>query len=359
MAKRRDKNRSPVETMPGGMEAVKHASKDELDSLAKRIGQKAEQLNISAQEYLADKFAISTTESHEWTLKSHKKVVLTKAHIPFERLADDTYVNEQLNGRDQSGLTPESLKEIRRTIKMQQFFPAIGYIDEAGKINTLDGSRRRKACLLEQVGLDYLIADEAISHEDAKQLARDIQTAKEHNLRELGIELLLLKESGLEQKEIAKQKGLSAAKVTRALQAASVPSAMIAVFPDYSLLSHPEYRLLLNISKDLESKSLPLSGLVEEVFNEREKLDLSLSNEEIKEALLKLFTDFSKSMLSKPKLKKAVVTELAQFNKANQFARKKVKDDTFSYEFRRMNKEVQLALDEAIAEVLAQHQEQF
>jgi hypothetical protein len=32
----------------------------------------------------------------------------------------------ETNGRDQAGLTPDSLRDIIRTIKLQQFFPAIG-----------------------------------------------------------------------------------------------------------------------------------------------------------------------------------------------------------------------------------------
>ncbi|WAH61957.1 hypothetical protein LZ023_36090 (plasmid) [Pseudomonas silvicola] len=68
-----------------------------------------------------------------------------------------------------------------------------------------------------------LVTDVAITADEARRLAQDIQTAREHNLREVGMRLLSLKESGLSQKEIAQSEGLSQAKVTRALQAASVP----------------------------------------------------------------------------------------------------------------------------------------
>lgn len=60
---------------------------------------------------------------------------------------------------------------------------------------------------------------------------KDIQTAKEHNIREIGLRLLSLKESGLNQKEIAEQEGLSQAKVTRAVQAATVPQELIDLPP--------------------------------------------------------------------------------------------------------------------------------
>ncbi len=67
-----------------------------------------------------------------------------------------------------------------------------------------------------------MVTSDKLTAEEARQLAKDIQTAKEHNIREIGLRLLSLKESGLNQKEIAEQEGLSQAKVTRAIQAATV-----------------------------------------------------------------------------------------------------------------------------------------
>ncbi|SUI05122.1 plasmid partition protein B [Salmonella enterica subsp. enterica] len=60
-----------------------------------------------------------------------------------------------------------------------------------------------------------MVTDENLSADEARQLAKDIQTAKEHNLREIGLRLIALKESGFNQKEIAELEGLSQAKVTR------------------------------------------------------------------------------------------------------------------------------------------------
>ena len=112
----------------------------------------------------------------------------------------------ETNGRDQSGLTPESLRDIIRTIKLQQFFPAIG-VKRGDRIEILDGSRRRAAALHCKTGLDVLVTDVAISAEEARRLAQDIQTAREHNLREVGMRLLSLKDSGLSQKRLRKLKG--------------------------------------------------------------------------------------------------------------------------------------------------------
>ncbi|MFP1989674.1 ParB N-terminal domain-containing protein, partial [Escherichia coli] len=48
-----------------------------------------------------------------------------------------------------ASLTPKSLKSIRSTIKHQQFYPAIGVRRATGKIEILDGSRRRASAILE------------------------------------------------------------------------------------------------------------------------------------------------------------------------------------------------------------------
>ncbi|VFS25034.1 Uncharacterised protein [Serratia liquefaciens] len=54
-----------------------------------------------------------------------------------------------------------------------------------------------------------MVTEEHLSADEARQLAKDIQTAKEHNLREIGLRLIALKESGFNQKEIAELEGLS------------------------------------------------------------------------------------------------------------------------------------------------------
>ncbi|HCR5646360.1 TPA: virulence regulon transcriptional activator VirB, partial [Shigella flexneri] len=116
--------------------------------------------------------------------------------------------------RDQESLTEESLADIIKTIKLQQFFPVIGReID--GRIEILDGTRRRASAIYAGADLEVLYSKEYISTLDARKLANDIQTAKEHSIRELGIGLNFLKVSGMSYKDIAKKENLSRAKVTR------------------------------------------------------------------------------------------------------------------------------------------------
>ncbi|EKD4820698.1 virulence regulon transcriptional activator VirB, partial [Shigella sonnei] len=167
--------------------------------------------------------------------------------------------NQKTNVRDQESLTEESLADIIKTIKLQQFFPVIGReID--GRIEILDGTRRRASAIYAGADLEVLYSKEYISTLDARKLANDIQTAKEHSIRELGIGLNFLKVSGMSYKDIAKKENLSRAKVTRAFQAASVPQEIISLFPIASELNFNDYKILFNYYKGLEKANESLSS---------------------------------------------------------------------------------------------------
>ena len=78
--------------------------------------------------------------------------------------------------------------------------------------------------ILENVGLRVLVTDQEISVQEAQNLAKDVQTAlqAEHSRNKV-LRLMRMKNDGMSQKDIAAKEGLSQAKVTRALQAASAP----------------------------------------------------------------------------------------------------------------------------------------
>lgn len=292
--------------------------------------------------------------SQTFTLASGSKATFTLQQITADELADKTYVELATNGRDQQALTQESVADIARTIVLQQFFPAIGRQVE-DRIEILDGSRRRAAALFSNTGLKVLVTHEALSADDARQLAADIQTAREHNLREVGMRLLVLRDSGLSQKEIAESQKLSAAKVTRAIQAASVPADMLTVFPDQSELSYPDYKLLLELATTLTAKGIDLADVIAQVMVDRDELDAALAGDETKAALIRAYRLAADHLLAKPTAKKAKIEKLWQFDDANAFARKRSKERNFSYEFKRMPKALQDELDTVIAETLKKH----
>ncbi|WP_252401027.1 ParB/RepB/Spo0J family partition protein, partial [Escherichia coli] len=129
----------------------------------------------------------------------------------------------------------------------------------------LDGSRRRAACIFSGAKFEILVTEDEISLEDARQLAKDIQTAREHTLREIGQRYQFMYANGMSKDEIARVEDVSPASVSRAFQAASVPAEMVELFPVINELSLADYQLLLKISEDLDSKGVPLSDLLGKV----------------------------------------------------------------------------------------------
>lgn len=298
----------------------------------------------------------SATEvpTQTFTLATGKRALFRFERIAAKDIAEKTLVRMETNGRDQSGLTPESLKDITRTLKLQQFFPAIG-VRQGEHIEILDGSRRRAAAMLCKTGLDVLVTDMAITAEEARRLAQDIQTAREHNLREVGLRLLTLKTSGLSQKEIAESQGVSQAKVTRALQAASVPASLIALFPEPSELTYPDYRVLLTVYEKLQEKGETAETLINTLATERDLICArkDLAADECKNRILRLIKNTSATLT--PAKGKMITRPLWDFSDKDRFARKKSRDRMFSYEFNRQSKELQQELDRVIEETLRKY----
>lgn len=291
-----------------------------------------------------------------FTLTSGRKVRFTLIRLSAPDVERTTFVVLENNGRDQSALTAESLKDITRTIRLQQFFPAIG-VRKNDLIEILDGSRRRASAILCKCGLDVLTTDEDLTPSEARALAKDIQTAREHNIREVGLRLQTLKNSGMSQKDIAEAENLSQATVTRALQAASVPLELISAFPVQAVLSFADYKSLLSIEEILSVKGIELSELISNLSEVFRGIcdDSSLADDEVKN---KLIAEIRKEALvigSSSVKDKTVTAALWKFEDKNRFARKKTKGRMFSYEFNRLSPELQTAIDQALEKVLSDH----
>ncbi|HHI2555177.1 TPA: ParB family protein [Klebsiella aerogenes] len=291
-----------------------------------------------------------------FTLKTGRKVKFALMTVPAAEVVDKTFVRQETNGRDQSALTKDSLKDITRTIRFQQFFACIGVMD-GEKIEILDGSRRRAAAIEVHTALNVMVTSDKLTAEEARQLAKDIQTAKEHNIREIGLRLLSLKESGLNQKEIAEQEGLSQAKVTRAIQAATVPQELISMFPVQYELSFSDYKNLSELNDRLRENEIEYSQLVEQISLQLDSLvaDDQLREDEKKSAILKLIAKGTASLIAEPPKEKTIVSSLWDFADKDKYARKRVKGRSYIYEFNRLPKNLQNDIEEAIQDVLKRH----
>lgn len=297
------------------------------------------------------KLLANDENSKTFTLKSGKTATFSRQVVYHGDIEKLTFVDSAVNGRDQTFLTEANLADILRTITMQQFYPAIGRMVE-GRIEIMDGSRRRAACIIAGMPFVILVTQDELELSDARQLAVDIQTSKEHSLREQGKRFEIMYASGMNKIQIAEAEGISQAKVTRAFQAAAVPDELISLFSNISDLTIDDYQALLKLAEEAEGKRVPIKELVDSVRNE---IDSDVDAQVEKEKVMSILRSKQKS-LKTPLKRDGVVTEkLREYADVKQYARKKTdaKKRTIIYEFSRMNLDVQKEIDEAIKAILA------
>lgn len=160
--------------------------------------------------------------------------------IPAKEVEKKTVVFAE-NAREQSFLNEHALADILVTLKERgQQYPAVGRMTKDGKIEVLDGSRRRKSCILAEQ--DFLIyVAENIDTQHAKFLSDVANAHKPLSLYEKGREMQAKLDSG----EITDQKGLaslfqcSEALVSGALKAASLPLPLLQAYPNVTELGRP------------------------------------------------------------------------------------------------------------------------
>ena len=353
MAKKR--GGSPLGNAPGSQQAQQSAAKANLTTLTQQLTAELNKAGTNAAEFLQAQFGLeSVGQSMVWQLASGNTATFHEVTLSHEQVRDETFVTFDVNGRDQSLLTAESLSDLN-SLAFQQFYPAVGReID--GKLDVLDGSRRRAWFLLQQGRVKtfrILITQDDISVSDAKALAKQLQTAKEHNLREIGQQCIAIKSANaaMTQAEIAKQVGLSQAGVSKAIKAASIDEKLVKLFPVVNTLSHPDYVLLDKVMKSCDDKK-QIAGFVKKIEKSLVNIQAEYSLEDQKDAIVAALKAELKVAEANKETDKAEVTPLAQFDSKGMFARKRVKGRNFSYEFGRLSKEIQDKLDAAIAKVL-------
>jgi len=289
-------------------------------------------------------------DTKTFTLKSGNQAKFIKVVILSGEIESKTLVNASVNGRDQAMLTRESVSDISRTIKLQQFFPAIGR-EINGQIEILDGTRRRAACIFSNVKFEILVTKDNISLADARQLAQDIQTAREHSIRELGKRLEVTYGATITKDEIALRENLSPAKVTRAFQAAAVPDEIVGVFPIINDISLSDYRFLLKLAEEANNKQISVTELMDKV---RSRLQVMPNYPAIdKNKILTVIKAETKTLTARP-ITTIQTEKLREFSDRNQFARKKtdLKKRLVIYEFSRISAATQSEIEEAIKHIL-------
>lgn len=199
----------------------------------------------------ANKRHVTTPQEAQQAAKEQAQVielaVAGEDKVQFEliRIAPDQ-VDEQTvvfadNAREQSFLNEHALSDVLVTLRERgQQYPAVGRRREDGKIEVLDGSRRRMSCILAEK--EFLIyVGENISGEHAKFLSDVANAHKPLSLFEKGKEMQAKLESGEaeDQKALAKMFQCSEALVSGALKAADLPLELLQAYPNVADLGRP------------------------------------------------------------------------------------------------------------------------
>ncbi|KMV31704.1 ParB/RepB/Spo0J family partition protein [Photobacterium swingsii] len=190
---------------------------------------------VEAQKAAQDKAAVI-----ELAVAGEDTVAFELIKVNADKVRQQTQVFAE-NAREQAFLNEHALADILTTLKDRgQQYPAVGRWLDDGRIEVLDGSRRRMSCILAEK--DFLIyVAKGINSEHAKFLSDVANAHKPLSLYERGKEMQLLLEQGKvdDQKELAKYCQCSEALVSGALKAASLPMELLMAYPSVSELGRP------------------------------------------------------------------------------------------------------------------------
>lgn len=205
---------------------------------AKLFGKANKRRAVTPQE--AQSAAKEQAQVIELAVAGQDIVQFELTRIPAQQIESKTYVFSQ-NAREQSFLNEHALSDVLATLKEKgQQYPAVGRRSEDGRIEVLDGSRRRMSCILAQKEFMIYVADN-INSEHAKFLSDVANAHKPLSLYEKGKEMQAKLASGevSDQKALAKMFQCSEALVSGALKAADLPLQLLQAYPNVSDLGRP------------------------------------------------------------------------------------------------------------------------
>ncbi len=207
----------------------------------------------------------------ELAIAGETTVSFELVRVPAADVASRTQVFEE-NAREQSFLNEMALSDILVTLKKSgQQYPAVGRWLDDGRIDVLDGSRRRMACIVAEQ--DFLVyVGKGISTRHAKYLSDVANAHKPLSLYERGKEMQAMLDRGeaIDQKDLAKVCNCSESLVSGALKAAALPLELLQAYPSVAELGRPTivklHKLFYTLEDNQQSALLKKLGEGNEPF---------------------------------------------------------------------------------------------
>ncbi len=223
------------------------------DLNAKLFGKADKRRATTPQE--AQKAAKEQAQVIELAVAGEELVEFELIRIAADQVETETVVFSE-NAREQSFLNEHALSDVLSTLKERgQQYPAVGRRRADGKIEVLDGSRRRMSCILANKEFLVYVA-ENINAEHAKFLSDVANAHKPLSLYEKGKEMQSKLDSGEaeDQKALARMFQCSEALVSGALKAAALPLELLQAYPNVADLGRPTIVKLHKQFNELDSE---------------------------------------------------------------------------------------------------------
>jgi ParB family chromosome partitioning protein len=208
---------------------------------------------------------IVNPSSKKIKLHSGVEVEFRLRSISAEDVESKTFVDGKVNGRDQALLSRQNVSDISVSMSDNQFYTIFAYTTEDGLIGIIDGSRRRFAAIENGLGLELYVCSDSISRSDLIFLARDMQTAKPHTMREDGAIFNQLVLDGVKVAEISSTFKKSESYVSRCLDVFKLDKSLLMFFQDPSSIGARVMVALVKVNKGLVAKGISLSAFCESV----------------------------------------------------------------------------------------------
>ena len=297
-----------------------------------------ESMDEKSKSEILERMGVSVVSRKLISLQSGKEVYFNLVELSGRSEIESKTRVHSLNGRDE--LTAHAVSDITPTIKQGQLYDAYGVLSDDGVIEVLDGSRRRKAAILEDAHFKIYVAEEPITLSDAKYISDLAKLSKSLSAREKGFQYQsIMEREGIEtQKDLSAHLGLSEAAITRCINASEISNDLLSLYPDPNGLNLKTYTDLRGIEKKLEERKYSLKEFCEYCRMATDDLHGKEHFSDEKNTLITKEVKIVFDSLQNEKKKSEKPVTIKSFNK-NQHIKKRVVGDVVRFEFKRISKD--------------------
>lgn len=204
---------------------------------------------------------------HYISLQSGRRVGFRHVYIVAQQVEALTRVHA-LNERSQNVLSPELVADIAPSIERGGVSRSVLAIEGAdGIFEVFDGSRRRFGAILHKKGLPLSYTDEKLSAAEIREISHTSNLNRPNSLYDKGqYYKSVMEDNGFQRAaKLAEHMGISAAEISYALTAVSIPSSIFNIFPSKTELGRPMIQSINGALKKLTKDEDKQTAQIKEI----------------------------------------------------------------------------------------------